>query len=104
MLRHVIGSYALGVTMHLTPVLFFLMKRRPPASPPLSLSAASDLYKRQGPAVSLPPPPSTGVPPSSCTDWRVWGSGVMAVPNTHFRVHETPEPLGGRFLSEKKKN
>src|SRR5678815_5742672 len=75
---------------------FFLMIRRPPRSTLDRSSAASDVYKRQGPC-----------PPLMRRAAAAWAHSPARWPApvsyTHLRAHETPEHLVCRLLLEKKK-
>src|SRR5674536_391916 len=81
------------------------MIRRPPRSTLSSSSAASDVYKRQGPAAQRrgigPGTPPTSRPRSRPRSRRVGVAGPVSY--THLRAHETPEHLVCRLLLEKKK-
>ena len=83
------------------------MIRRPPRSTPLYSSAASDVYKRQGPK-------KITSQIEKITNYKQrkinLKSRIKKIKNsetvsyTHLRAHETPEHLVCRLLLEKKKN
>ncbi|WP_460366215.1 hypothetical protein, partial [Staphylococcus aureus] len=64
------------------------MIRRPPRSTRKESSAASDVYKRQIPCSTKPPPINFAT--------------ISAVSYTHLRAHETLSDLVCRLLLEKK--
>src|SRR5665648_251707 len=75
---------------------FFLMIGRPPRSALSSSSAASDVYKRQGPA-------SRQRTQSAANAGYRSGRRNRPVSYTHLRAHETRHDLVCRLLLEKKK-
>ena len=93
---------------HLTvSFFFFLMIRRPPRSTLDRSSAASDVYKRQGPGyvASDWALPANGPSPALMLIVAALGFRVFTVPvsYTHLRAHETVLDLVCRLLLEKKK-
>ena len=90
--------------MHL--LFFFLMIRRPPRSTLDRSSAASDVYKRQGPEREVLEPGDDRLVgcPVHRPGVRVGPRHVVeAVSYTHLRAHETVLDLVCRLLLEKKK-
>ena len=85
--------------------VFFLMIRRPPRSTLDRSSAASDVYKRQGPDHGLDLP-NLGLQSVLCYKDVLrdpFGPGnVCPVSYTHLRAHETVLDLVCRLLLEKK--